>query len=221
MLKSNNVVLMTNMRWLAINVMAPDNPSGKEDLLMKTHAEVISLFKTKLESWHFLWEGAPFTHTLLLRFYGDLGPIEELKKALVNLFEKDHLRWESDEKYEGEASTYGSKGWEYLTRVLHLGSDFAIAVIENERRNVKNEGLKWSLSGYLERWIHLFMNQLHTRVKEADTLLQLSVHRRAINMLGEEQYRRISRDLDEELRQLIPQFYEETIAPLIKRLRER
>lgn len=212
---------MANMRWLAINVMAPENASGKEDLLMKVHAEVISLFKAELESWHFLWEGAPFAHTLLLRFYGNIVPIEELEKAMANLLEGSHLRWEPDKKYGGEAGTYGSKGWEYLTRVLHLGSEFAIAIIENERRDVKNEGLRWSLSGYLERWTHLFMNELHTRVKEADTLFQLSVHRKAINILGEKEYLRISRDLDEEVRKLIPRFYEETIIPLLNRLRER
>jgi hypothetical protein len=211
---------MTNKRWLAINIMAPENPFGKEDLLIKVHAEVVSLFKPKLEGWHFLWEGAPFTHTLLLRFYGGLVAIEELEKTMVNLLERDHLRWEPDE-YEGEASTYGSKGWEYLTRVLHLGSEFAIVIVEDERRDIKNEGLRWSLSGYVERWIHLFMNQLHTRVKEADTLFQLSVHRKAISMLGEEEYRRISKGLDEEVRKLIPQFYQETIVPLLNRLRER
>ena len=206
-----------NAKWLAINIKVPEKPSEKEDLLIQIHADVISVFKDKVESWHFLWESAPFQHTLLTRFYGDAETIEKLEEAIVSLLDKEGIEWERDKKYEGEAKTYGSKGWEYLAKVLHLGSEFAIAIIENERKGIKTEEFKWSLSGYLERWIHLFMNQLLTRVSEAPTLFQLSVHRTAINMLGAEQYRRIAKDLDGKIPQLL-RHHHETVIPLINEL---
>jgi len=201
-----------------INIRVPERPSEKENLLVRIHTDVVSVFRKKVDSWHFLWEPAPFKHTLLMRFYGDTEMTERIEKAIVNLLDREGIEWKVDRKYEGEAKTFGSMGWEYIMKVLHLGSEFAIAIIENERRGVKSEELKWSLSGYLERWLHLFMNQLNTRVSEALTLFQLSVHRTAVNMLGEEQYRRIAKDLDGEIPQLFRHFHDGTIVPLVNKL---
>ena len=209
---------MLETKWLMINTNAPEKRSEKEDLLIMIHDNVVSAYREKVKSWHFLWESAPFKHTLLMRFYGDAKTIEKLEKVMINLLDRENIERKLDEKYEGEAKTYGSKGWQYLMKVLHLGSEFTIDIIENERREVKTEEFKWSLSGYLERWVHLFMNQLHTRVNEASTLFQLSIHRTAINVLGEEQYRRIAKDLDGEVPQLLKKFHDEKLIPLMNKL---
>jgi len=209
---------MPETKWVAINMKAPENRLEREDLLLNMHADVVFGFRDKVKSWHFLWEGEPFKHTLLMRFYGDAEIIEMLEDTMVNLLDRQGIEWKPDEKYEGEADTYGTKAWEYLMKVLHLGSEFAIAIIENERRAIKTGEFKWSLSGYLERWVHLFMDQLSTQLREDITLFQLSIHRTAVNKLGEKEYRIIAQDLDREIRPLFDHFHDKTLVPLISEL---
>lgn len=209
---------MPERKWLWIDIKAPEQPIEKEDLLLLIHTNVVSTFRICVENWHFLWESAPFQHTLLIRFCGDAKIIQKIKDAITSLLDSVKIEWKI-EPYEGEANTYGPAGWEYLTRVLHLGSEFAIALMEN-KRSPKSEEFKRSLSGYLERWIHLFMNQLSTRLEEAPVLFQLSIHRTTVNILGEKEYREIAKDLDKEISQLWNQSYDEAIVPLISRLVE-
>ena len=207
---------MPEKKWLWIDIKAPEQKPEKENLLLRIHADVISTFRLGVENWHFLWESAPFQHTLLIRFCGDAESIQKIEGAITDMLDSAKIEWKI-EPYEGEASTFGLTGWEYLTKVLHLGSEFTIALIENER-SPKSEEFKWPLSGFLERWIHLFMNQLSTRVGEAPTLFQLSAHRIAINVLGEKQYRLIALDLDAEINPLWNNMCNETIFPLLKKL---
>lgn len=209
---------MSEKKWFMINIKVPEESSEKEDLLIRIHTDVVSAFKEKVDSWHFLWESAPFKHTLLMRFYGNTEIIEKIEENIVDLLKRESIERKVDTKYEGETKTYGSKVWKYIMNALHLGSDFVITIIENEGKGVITEEFKGSLSGCLERWVHLFMNQLHTRVNEAPTLFQLSIHRTAVNMLDEHQYRKIAKDLDEEIHQLHDHFHERTIVPLINKL---
>jgi hypothetical protein len=209
---------MKEKEWFVINIRVPEKASEKEDFLIRIHSEVVSKFKAELISWHFLWEGSPFRHTLLMRFFGNADLVEEIRKNLTKLLDNEGVDWKPDETYDGEAKHFGSRGWGYIMRILCLGSDFAIDIIENERKGVKNEEYKLSLSGYLERWVHLFMNQLGTRVREDATLFQLSAHRTAVNSLGEVNYRKICGELDKQIPKFLDDFHKKILLPYIDSL---
>jgi len=215
------VIPMNKKGWFVINIRVSEKDSENEDFLIRLHSDVVSKFKGKLESWHFLWEGSPFSHTLLMRVFGNPDTIGEIGKTMTKLLDEEGIEWKVDEEYGGEAKAYGTKGWEYLMKVLHLGSDFAIDIIENERKGEGTEEFKRSLGGYLERWIHLFNNQLCTRVKEDTALFHLSVHRTAVYMLGEKEYRKISEKLDKEISQFLRHSHDEKRFPLISSLLEK
>ena len=208
---------MPEKKWLWIDIQALAELAEKEDLLVKVHADIISKFRASVDSWHFLWEADSFPHTLLIRFYGNADIIQKIEEDIITLLESAKIE-SKIRPYEGEAVSFGLTGWEYVMKVLHLGAEFAIAIIENERKSQKGEELKWSLSGYIDRWAHLFMNQLSTRVNESITLFQLSVHRMAINKLGEKQYRLIAPNLDAEISLLWDNLCNEKIFPLLKKL---
>lgn len=209
---------MNKKEWFVINIRVSEKQSEKEDLLIRLHSDIVCVFKAKLESWHFLWEGSPFRHTLLMRFFGNADTIGEIEKTMTKLLDAQGIDSKPDETYDGEAKHFGTRGWEYIRKVLHLGSDFAIDIIENERKVVKNEEYKLSLSGYLERWVHLFMNQLNTRVREDATLFQLSAHRTAVNTLGEVNYRKICGELDIQIPKFLDDFHNKTLLPHIDSL---
>ncbi len=201
------MILLSKKEWFVINIRVSEKNSQKEDFLIRLHSDAVSIFKGKLESWHFLWEGSPFSHTLLMRFFGNTYTIGKIGKTMTKLLDEQGIDWKVDEKYDGEAKAYGTKGWEYLLKVLHLGSDFAIDIIKNARKGEETEEFKRSLGGYLERWVHLFNNQLGTRVREDVALFHLSTHRTAVNYLGEKNYRKISRELDKQISQYLKDFH--------------
>jgi len=209
---------MDKKDWFVINIRVSEKPSEKEDLLLRLHSDIVSIFKAKLESWHFLWEGSPFRHTLLMRFFGNSDTIREIGKKMTKLLDEEGIDWKVDETYDGETKSYGTKGWDYLMKVLHLGSDFAIDIIENKRKGEVTEEFKRYLGGYLERWVHLFNNQLDTQIREDVALFRLSAHRTAVNYLGEEKYRKISRELNKQISQYLEDFHNKTLLPYIDSL---
>jgi hypothetical protein len=150
-----------------------------------------------------------------MRFFGSPDTVGEIGKKLTKLLDNEGIQWKPDEKYDGEAKSYGTRGWEYIMNVLHLGSDFAIDILENTRKGEETEEFKRSLGGYLERWIHLFSNQLGTKIREDKALFHLSLHRTAVYVLGEEEYRKISKKLDEEISQFLHNSHDEERFPLI------
>jgi len=196
---------MCEKRWLAVNLKAPADRSSKEDLLLNVYDEIISRFRDGVESWHFLWESTPYPHTLLLRFFSNGSVIEELGEALESFLDEEGIERTPDEAYEGEASSYGVKGWKYVMGILHLGADFAIDLIKNERTR-RTEDFNKPLSINVDRWVHLFLNQLGTRIVEYDILFKLSAHRYVINMIGEERYRQVSGDLQKEIPEFLDMF---------------
>ena len=115
----------------------------------------------------------------------------------------------TDTNYCGEANIYGSKGWKYIAKILHLGSEFAIDLIKRERERRENEEFKGRVELFVDRWVHLFLNQMLTRVDEPRILYAFSVHRLAINILGESRYRTIAQKINEKLPRLFEQFREE------------
>jgi len=189
-------------KWFAINLIAPAERSAKEDLLLKVFDDIISKFKDDIESWHFLWESLPYPHTLLLRFYGKSCDIDRLKVTFGDYLDRENVERIPNNTYDGEAASYGVKGWTYVMNILHLGADFAIDLIKNERVRNTNDFPK-SFSCYIDRWIHIFLNQLSTSVAEHKVLFYLHAHRYVINRVGEERYRQIASDLEEAMPSLM------------------
>jgi len=214
---------MSEMKWFMINIKAPEEIPDREDLLLRIHSKVISTFKNRLESWHFLWESKPFRRTLLMRFYGDVEIIKKVEEDIIDFLKREDVEQRVD-SYEGEAESYGSKGWEYVMKILHFGSDFAIDLLEKERGTYTEEEFKRRLPGYIERWVHLFLNQLSTGmytygIDEPSVLLHLSVLRIAVYRLGEEEYRRIEQKLVKELPNLYRNFLNSSVYPFIEQIR--
>jgi len=194
------VMMLSEKKWVVFFAKAPEELSKKEDLLIKIHDDIIAKFKSKLDSWHFLWEPYPWKHTLLLRFYGGDQVIEDVTKFIKEKLKSMDLPFDIDTNYYGEAHEYGNKGWEYVAKILHLGSEFAIDLIKREREREKkiNEDFRKPFAIFIDRWIHLFLNQLLTRIYEPYCLFSLSAHRLAINILGRNYYK-ISQELEKEV----------------------
>lgn len=195
---------MCEKRWLVLNLNAPTDLSMKEDLLVKVFGEVISTFRDKVESWHFLWEPSPYPNTLLLRFYGDIKVIGKLEGAFENFLGEEGIEYIPDNTYDGEVPSYGTNGWDYVMKILHLGSDFALDLIQKERSGADNEYFSKPLFIYIDRWMHLFLNQLLTKVVEHDVLFKFSVHRYAMSRIGAKNYRQVAEELGKET----PEFFD-------------
>ena len=157
-----------NTKWIEANIDLTNKPRKK--YLLDIYDKIVANVKDKILSWHFLWEGKPYPTTLRLRFHGSSEIIDREVKPLVESKLKEmkveycfgkHGKY--GEQYEGEEDTYGERGWYYLEKILHLGSDFAIELMKTK----KNSDFKWSTLGYAERWIHLFLNQLSTELEQA------------------------------------------------------
>jgi hypothetical protein len=193
---------MKETKWLVINLKVPAEKSEKEDLLLGIFDGVISKFRDTVQSWHFLWEGKPYPHTLLLRFYGQSRTIDGMRAALKDYIDNKNLEYHLDNAYDGERNSYGVKGWKYVMGNLCLGADFAVDLIKNERTRNTVDFPK-PLSCYVDRWMHLFPNQLGTRVSEYKVLFRFHAHRYVINQVGEERYRQVASDLEEEMPDLL------------------
>lgn len=191
-------------KWFVANLSVPSGRLLKEDLLVAVFGDVISEFRTRVKSWHFLWESAPYPHTLLLRFYGKSHDIDELKGRLVKYLESEGIEYTPDSVYAGEEGSYGVKGWRYVMESLHLGADSAIDLIRNDRSRDERNFPK-PLEVYIDRWVHLFLNQLGTRVAEHKILFILHAHRYIVNLVGEQRYRQIAGPLNQRMPNLLNQ----------------
>lgn len=199
---------MCEKRWFVLNLNAPTDLSLKEDFLVKVFRDTISKFRYSVDSWHFLWEASPYPNTLLLRFYGEIKVINELEEDFEEFLTEEGIEYTLVETYGGEVPSYGVKGWEYVMRILHLGSDFVLDLIQKERSEAGNEDLSKPLFIYIDRWMHLFLNQLLTRVVEHDVLVQFSVHRYAMSRIGAGNYRQVAEELGKETPEFLNVFRE-------------
>jgi len=194
---------MCDKKWLAVNLKVPAEHVSKEDLLFVLFEDIICEFRETVDSWHFLWESEPFPHTLLLRFYGNSEVVNNLKETLYKSLDEKGVEYAPDNMYDGEVETYGIKGWEYVMKILHLGSDYASDLIKKVRQKEINGEFSKTFSIYIDRWLHLFLNQLSTRVSEHTILFSSSVHRYAIHRIGVANYSRISAELAKEVSTLL------------------
>jgi len=198
---------MVNKKWLAINLRAQVGLDDREDLLLMLFEEIISKFKEKVDSWHFLWESDPYPNTLLLRFYGDSEVIDKIKENFDGFLQEKKIDFTPDNTYDGEAKSYGAEGWKYVMRILHLGSTLALDLAKNERTGGKKEEFAQPILCYVDRWIHLFLNQLLTRrIVEHDVLFKFSVHRYIISKIGAKNYQEMSKEKKTALVKMTPDF---------------
>jgi len=171
-----------NLRWIEVNIERPPNIS-KDEHLTKLVKPVLNKFRTKIQSWHFLWEGRPWPSTLRLRFFGDGKEIEELRQFLEKKL-KDiphcygkHGDCGEGKEYKGEADAWGTKAWEEGIRFLELGSEFALELVENKDKLGKSDEYKKNAVDYADRYTHCFLNQISSLVDEANFNLTEGVFR--------------------------------------------
>ncbi|MCD6458888.1 MAG: hypothetical protein J7K82_08600 [Thermoproteales archaeon] len=175
-------------KWIVVNIEAPGDASSIADFLVKIYDKIVLKYRNRVDSWHFLWRDEPYPRTLLVRFYGESSVVDELKnfserelKVLkCNFCFGAHGECSGD--YRGEAEEYGSRGWDYIMRLLNLGSELAIDIIK--RRGKEDEEFKLTKGVAVERWIHLFCNQIN--VNEPFVLFSLASHRYIVDSIEDE-----------------------------------
>lgn len=151
------------------------------DCMVKFVRPALNQYRSKIESWHFLWESKPWPSTLRLRFFANDDVIEELRTFLdEELKETSHCygrHGECEKEYEGEADDWGTKAWEQGIRFLELGSEFALELIENKEKLGNSDEYKKDAFFYADRYTHLFLNQITSLVDEPDFYLTQGIFR--------------------------------------------
>lgn len=164
---------MVFLKWIEVNIKCIQE-IPKERYLTKTVRTVLNKCDSKYESWHFLWEGKPWSNTLLLRFFGDDEKIDDIKEILEEeLKDVCHCYGEygdcgEDKEYKGEANVWGTKAWEKGIKFMELGSEFALELVENKDRLGKSSEYKKDAFNYADRYTHLFLNQIESLINEVD-----------------------------------------------------
>ncbi len=190
------------LKWVEIDVCIANNPNiHREEVLLDLVDKLVNKFnglrKGSLSkedyTWHYLWESCECNNKqnpcLVLRFYGEETDIEtiknefeqlmiELKRKKADLF-GDYWygkHGKCKEEYNGEEELYGSKGWELVKKMLNFGSEIALELIKNEEPNK----IKQSSVLFIDRYVHLFLNQI-IPYRETDFLLDQFVKRNFAN----------------------------------------
>ena len=179
---------MVFLKWIEVNIKCTQE-IPKEKYLTKTVRTVLNKCDSKYESWHFLWEGKPWSNTLLLRFFGDDEKIDDIKEILEEeLKDVCHCYGENgdcgeDKEYKGEADVWGTKAWEKGIKFMELGSEFALELIENKYKLGKSVEFKQDVFSYADRYTHLFLNQIGTLLNEVDFDLCEGIFRYGLQIL--------------------------------------
>ncbi len=171
------------LKWVEINVCIANNRnSNLDEVLLDLVDKLVEKFKglskeDDTSTWHYLWENCQCNNNinlcLVLRFYGEETNIEKVKnefeKLMIDLKSKkadlfgDYWYGKHEnrnEEYNGEEETYGTKGWELVKNMLNFGSEIALELIKNKEFMGKSDEFKNSLNEYVDRYVHLFLNQV-------------------------------------------------------------
>jgi len=170
------------LMWIEVNINQPSELS-KDDCLIKFVEPTFRKYKNGIKSWHFLWEGKPWSSTLRLRFLGNKSSINEICEFLEEILKGiPHCygaHGEEGKEYEGEENDWGIKGWERGKMFLEFGAEFALELIQNKDNLGKNNNYKKDAFFFADRYTYLFLNQISSLVNEADFNLLEGVFRYA------------------------------------------
>jgi len=187
---------MRKLKWVEANIGVKEDSNTKRTVLLEFVAPLVEKTRSKVKSWHFLWESKPWPEvkrigtTLRLRFYGDENTIDQLRQEIeknLTELEKSKLEYylghcfgkhgDCNKVYEGEANNYGDKGWELVVKMLKFGSEVALELIKNEDKLGRSEEYKKPVKVYADRYVHCFLDQLSTLVNEIDFYLEQAIQR--------------------------------------------
>jgi hypothetical protein len=163
-----------------------------DDCLVKLVKPIVDTARTKIWSWHYLWEGRPWPLTLRLRFFGEDKEIGQLRQLLdEKLKDISHCYGEHGDcgegkEYKGEADGndgWGSKAWEAGMKFLQMGSEFALELVDNKNKLGNSKEYKKSAVHYADRYTHLFLNQISSLLDEVDFDLKEGFSRFALRVV--------------------------------------
>ncbi len=182
------------MKWVEINVgIGKDDSEAMIEALLSLADNLVTKFRSMTRdgcTWHYLWENVPWQLTLRLRFYCDEETLNRIKQEFEKLWSSlkalrpnifvDYCygcQGECGKEYYDEDDVYGSKGWELVKKILNFGSEIALELIMNVKIMEKSNWFKTSLDVYVDRYVHLFLNQVSPLINELDFYLLQLVYR--------------------------------------------
>ena len=161
---------MVILKWIEVNIKYTPEIS-KDEYLTKYVRKILNECSSKYYSWHYLWEGKPWSNTLMLRFIGDDKQIDDIKQILEEELKElcycygEHGDCGEGKEYKGEANYWGSEAWKKGIKFMELGSEFALELIENKDKLGISPEYKKNVYYYADRYTHLFLNQIETLLR--------------------------------------------------------
>jgi len=210
------------LKWVEINVgIGRDDPETLMEVLLDLVGGLVTEFKRIMRegyTWHYLWESNPWPITLRLRFYGDDADIDRIKHGFQRLWNSlktskpnilmDYCygrHGECCKEYIGEDDIYGSKGWELVKKMLNFGSEVALELIKNIGIMRKSNEFKTLLDIYVDRYVHLFLNQISPLFDELNFHLTQLVYRYFLYITGNYPSEEVINEVAEEILQTLQQ----------------
>ncbi len=189
------------MKWIEVDIGLRHNISVMHSTLLSLVKKYVEEKGSSLASWHFLWEDIPWPRdkgsgiTLRWRLHVDeelfltwkdeldlkLKELESVRSAeyLGHCFASHGV---CGQEYVGEAEDWGQDGWNFGIKILQLGSEIAMKMVEDKSQIGYTQQYRRQLPFYLDRYTHLFLNQVSTLLEEyglteSDFYLQEGVQR--------------------------------------------
>jgi len=174
------------MRWIEINIGLKSNLERRREVALKALYKLVDPLVIKFKevmregcTWHYLWEANPWPLTLRLRFYCNDNVINRIKQEFEKLWSSlkasepeifiDYCygrHGKCGEVYAGEEDIYGYRGWDLVNKMLNFGAEIALELIKKCDIMGKSQEFKASLNVYVDRYVHLFLNQMYPLVDE-------------------------------------------------------
>ena len=210
------------MKWIEINIgIGNHDREAKVEVLLRLVDPLVTRFKEiarEAYSWHYLWESVPWSSTLRLRFYGDEEAIGKIKQEFEKLWSSlrasrpdlfvDYCygrHGECGKEYVGEEEEYGSEGWELVKKMLNFGSEIALELIKKHKDMGRSEKFKKPLNVYVDRYVHLFLNQMNPLINELQFYLDQLIHRHFLYTIRKPPPEELANKIAEEIYQILQQ----------------
>jgi len=216
------------MKWIEINVgIGKYDRNAMLEALLRLVDPLVTKFKEVAKedySWHYLWESNPWSLTLRLRFYGDEEAIDEIKHGFEKLWSSLRAsrpdlfveycygrHGECGEEYVGEEDEYGSEGWELVKKMLNFGSEIALELIKKHKDMGRSKEFKVPLEVYVDRYVHLFLDQMAPLINELQLYLEWLIFRYFLYTVGKLPSEEVTNEIAEKIIQILQQGVESYI----------
>mgnify|MGYP005634972143 CR=1 FL=1 len=112
---------------------------------------------------------------------------------------------ECGKEYVGEEDRYGSEGWNLVAKMLNFGSEIALKLIKKRENMGRSNEFKMPLDVYVDRYDHLFLNQISPLVDELYFYLVQLAYRFFLYTTGREPPIEVLQDLVMKIGQMLQQ----------------